>query len=175
MPLPPQDLRAVLAPVDLVWARLDRTAARRLVEAAARSELKQVEGFAGRTDASKLLADRLVRRLDEQMRTGGPISDPVGWLLARGLPQRQQCGDVRCDDRVLLDTGRECPRCEDRQADRRAQRHAVAAAVDTAMPGASKEERRAAADRQLHERVTAQGWAREHEWEQVRSRQAAAK
>ncbi|MFE7129519.1 hypothetical protein ACFVIM_01520 [Streptomyces sp. NPDC057638] len=44
------------------------------------------------------------------------------------------------------------------------------------MPGASKEERRAAAaDRQLHERVTAQGWAREHEWEQVRARQAAVK
>ncbi|WP_254404979.1 hypothetical protein [Streptomyces sp. AC627_RSS907] len=175
VPLPPEDLRAVLAPVDLVWARLDRAAARRLVEAAARSELKRVEGFAGRTDAAQVLADRLVRRLDEQLRTGGPITDPVGWLLARGLPQRQQCGDARCDDRMLLDTGRDCPRCEDRQADRRAQRHAVAAAVDAAMPGASEDERRAAADRQLHERVTAQGWAREHEWAQVRARQAAAK
>ncbi|MEU1129605.1 hypothetical protein ABZ383_07020 [Streptomyces sp. NPDC005900] len=175
VPLPPEDLRAVLAPVDLVWARLDRAAARRLVEAAARSELKRVEGFAGRTDASQVLADRLVRRLDEQLRTGGPITDPVGWLLARGLPQRQQCGDARCDDRVLLDSGRDCLRCEDRQADRRAQRHAVAAAVDAAMPGASEEERRAAADRELHERVTAQGWAREHEWEQVRARQTAAK
>ncbi|QNT98299.1 hypothetical protein HEP81_08071 (plasmid) [Streptomyces griseofuscus] len=175
VPLPPQDLRAVLAPVDLVWARLDRAAARHLVEAAARSELKRVEGFAGRTDAAQVLADRLVRRLDEQLRTGGPITDPVGWLLARGLPQRQQCGDARCDDRVLLDSGRDCPRCEDRQADRRAQRHAVAAAVDAAMPDASEDERRTAADRQLHERVTAQGWAREHEWEQVRARQAAAK
>ncbi|WP_445403153.1 hypothetical protein ACSMX9_29995 (plasmid) [Streptomyces sp. LE64] len=175
VPLPPADLRAVLAPVDLVWARLDRAAARRRVEAAARRELKRVEGFAGRTDASQVLADRLVRRLDEQLRSGGPIADPVGWLLARGLPQRQQCGDARCDDRVLLDSGRDCPRCEDRQADRRAQRHAVAAAVDAAMPGASEDERRAAADRQLHERVTAQGWAREHEWEQVRARQAAAK
>ncbi|MCO6698820.1 hypothetical protein KQI59_31065 [Streptomyces sp. Vc17.3-30] len=174
-PLPPEDLRAVLAPVDLVWARLDRAAARRRVEAAARSELQRVEGFAGRTDAAQVLADRLVRRLDEQLRTGGPITDPVGWLLARGLPQRQQCGDARCDDRMLLDSGRDCPRCEDRQADRRAQRHAVAAAVDAAMPGASEDERRAAADRQLHERVTAQGWAREQEWEQVRARQAAAK
>ncbi|MYU26370.1 hypothetical protein [Streptomyces sp. SID8352] len=175
VPLPPEDLRAVLAPVDLVWARLDRAAARRLVEAAARSELKRVEGFAGRTDAPQVLADRLVRRLDEQLRTGGPITDPVGWLLARGLPQRQQCGDARCDDRILLDTGRDCPRCEDRQADRRAQRHAVAAAVDAAMPDASEDERRTAADRQLHQDVTAQGWAREHEWEQVRARQAAAK
>ncbi|MCG7523297.1 hypothetical protein MHW47_02370 [Streptomyces sp. OfavH-34-F] len=34
---------------------------------------------------------------------------------------------------------------------------------------------RVGADRQLHKRVTAQGWAREHEWEQVRARQAAAK
>ncbi|MFD8621424.1 hypothetical protein [Streptomyces sp. NPDC059513] len=173
VPLPPEDLRAVLAPVDLVWARLDRAAARRLVEAAARGELKRVEGFAGRTDAAQVLADRLVRRLDEQLRTGGPITDPVGWLLARGLPQRQQCGDVRCDDRVLLDSGRGCPRCEDRQADRRAQRHTVVTAVDAAMPGASEDERRAAADRQLHERVTAQGWARKHEWEQVRALQAA--
>ncbi|MFH8419302.1 hypothetical protein [Streptomyces collinus] len=175
VPLPPKDLRVVLAPVDLVWARLERPAARRLVEAAARSELTLVEGFAGRTDAPQVLADRLVRRLDEQLRTGGPITDPVGWLLARGLPQRQQCGDARCDDRMLLDSGRDCPRCEDRQADRRAQRSAVAAEVDAAMPGASEAERRAAADRQLHERVTAQAWAREHEWEQVRARQAAAK
>ncbi|MFF2927184.1 hypothetical protein ACFVTP_33070 [Streptomyces celluloflavus] len=175
VPLPPEDLRVVLAPVDLVWARLDRAAARKLVAAAARSELTLVEGFSGRTDAPQVLADRLVRRLDEQLRTQGPITNPVGWLLARGLPQRQQCGDARCDDRLLLDSGQDCPRCEDRQADRRAQRHAVAAAVDAAMPGASEDERRAAADRQLHERVTAQGWAREHEWEQVRARQAAAK
>nr|pir hypothetical protein 2 - Streptomyces bambergiensis plasmid pBL1 [Streptomyces prasinus] len=175
VPLPPEDLRVVLAPVDLVWARLDRAAARRLVEAAARSELTRVEGFAGRMDAPQVLADRSSRRLDEQLRTGGPITDPVGWLLARGLPQRQQCGDPRCDDRMLLDSSRDCPRCEDRQADRRAQRSAVAAAVDAAMPGASEDERRAVADRELHERVTAQAWAREHEWEQVRARQAAAK
>lgn len=145
------------------------------MEAAARSKLKRVEGFVGRTDAAQVLADRLVRRLDEQLRTGRAITDPVGWLLARGLPQRQQCGDARCDDRMLLDSGRDCPRCEDRQADRRAQRHAVAAAVDAAMPGASEDQRRAAADRQVHEQVTAQGWARAHEWEQVRARQVAAK
>jgi hypothetical protein len=38
-PLPPEKLRTILAPVDLVWARLDRPTARRLVEAATRSEL----------------------------------------------------------------------------------------------------------------------------------------
>ncbi|MBX4176515.1 hypothetical protein [Streptomyces geysiriensis] len=156
VPLPPVDLRAILAPVDLVWARLERPTSRRLVEAAVRSELNQVEGFAGRTDAPKVLADRLARRLSEQLCTGGPINDPVGWLIGRGLPQRQQCGDVRCDDRMLLDSGRDCPRCEDRQADRRAQRYTVAAAVDAAMPGASEAERRAATEQQqLHEHVTA--------------------
>ncbi|WP_411078312.1 hypothetical protein [Streptomyces sp. cmx-10-25] len=96
-------------------------------------------------------------------------------LIGRGLPQLQLCAELRCDEGTLLDSGRDCPRCETRQADRRAQRHAAAAAVDAAMPGASEDERRAATDRQLHERVTAQGWAREHEWEQVRAQQAAAK
>ncbi|MFB6756038.1 hypothetical protein ACFCX6_34555 [Streptomyces sp. NPDC056353] len=174
VPLPPENLRAVLAPVDLVWARLERSAARRLVEAAARSELGRVVGFAGRADAPQVLADRLARRLADQMRLAGPIKDPVGWMIGVGLPQRQQCGDVRCDDRVLLDSGQDCPRCAEKQADRRDQRRAVAAAVDAAMPGASEAERRAAAEQQLHQDVTARAWARVHEWDQVRARQAAA-
>jgi hypothetical protein len=99
----------------------------------------------------------------------------VGWLIGKGLPQRQECGDALCDDRMLLDSGRDCPRCEDRQASSRAQRQAVAAALETAMPYASEAERRTATERQLHETVTAQAWAREHRWEQVRARQAAAK
>ncbi|MEV0694053.1 hypothetical protein [Streptomyces sp. NPDC050388] len=173
-PLPPEDLRTVLAPVDLVWARLDRAAARRLVEAAARSELKRVIGFAGRADGPQVLADRLTRRLADQMRLHGPIKDPVGWLIGLALPQRQQCGDVRCDDRVLLDSGQDCPRCAERQADRRDQRHAVAAAVDAAMPGASETERRAVTEQQLHQDVTARAWAKAYEWEQHRARQAVA-
>ncbi|WP_333745887.1 hypothetical protein [Streptomyces sp. IBSBF 2950] len=172
--LPAEDLRMILEPVRLVWARLERPAARRLVEAAARSELVTVSGFVGRTDAPQALADRLARRLADQMRLGGPIKDPVGWLIGKGLSQRQECGDRLCDDRMLLDSGQDCPRCEDRQASSRAQRHAVAAAVDDAMPYASETERRTAVDRQLHETVTARAWAREHEWEQVRARQAAA-
>ncbi|MET9077873.1 hypothetical protein ABZX95_38320 [Streptomyces sp. NPDC004232] len=172
VPLPPKDLRAALAPVDLVWARLERPVARRLVEAAARSELGRVVGFAGCVDAPQVLADRLARRLADQMRMAGPIKDPVGWLIARGLPQRQECGDVRCDDRVLLDSGRNCPRCEERQADRRAQRSAVAAKVDAAMPGASKAERRAATAQQLHQDVTVEAWAKARRWEHVRTRQA---
>ncbi|MFE6840605.1 hypothetical protein ACFVFI_38045, partial [Streptomyces sp. NPDC057705] len=81
---------------------------------------------------------------------------------------RQQSGDARCDDRVLLDAGQDSPRCEDRQVDRRAQRHAVAAAVDASMPGASEAERRAATGRQLHETVTAEAWKCEYWWAQVR-------
>ncbi|MGW3148862.1 hypothetical protein ACWDG1_30135 [Streptomyces sp. NPDC001177] len=173
--LPPEDLRTVLAPVDLVWARLERSGARQLVVAAARSELKAVEGFAGCTDAPQLLAYRLARRLSEQLRTGGPITDPVGWLLARGLPQRQECGDVRCDDRILLGTGRDCPRCEDRQEERRAQRHAVAADVDAAMPYASDAERQVVTAQRLHQEVTVRAWARQADWEQARARHAAAR
>ncbi|WP_457469793.1 hypothetical protein [Streptomyces sp. TE4109] len=174
VPLPPEDLRTVLAPVDLVWARLERPAARRLVEAAARSELGKVVGFAGRADAPQILADRLARHLENQMRLGRPITDPVGWLIGLALPQRQQCGDVRCDDRVLLGSGQDCPHCTEKQDDRRDQRRAVAAAIDAAMPGASETERRAATEQQLHQNVTARAWAREHEREHHRARQATA-
>ncbi|MEU3520953.1 hypothetical protein ABZ770_37810 [Streptomyces sp. NPDC006654] len=174
VPLPPEDLRAALAPVDLVWARLERRAARKLVEAAARSELQRVTGLRHQVDAGQVLADRLARRLSEQLRTRGPIKDPVGWLLAVGLPQQQECGDALCDDRTLIGSGEDCPRCEDRLAHRRAQRSAVAARVDAAMPGASAAERRAATAAQLHRDVTARAWAQMHEWDRVRARQAAA-
>jgi hypothetical protein len=174
VPLPPEDLRVILAPVRTVWERLERQSARKLVEAATRTELRLVEGFAGRVDAPQVLADRLVRRLDEQMRLGAPITNPVGWLVSRALPQRQECGDQRCDEGVLLDSGRECIRCEDRRFGGRARHHAVAAAVDAAMPYASPEERRAATERQVHDDVMARAWAREQEWEKVRARKAAA-
>lgn len=173
--LPSLDLRAVLTPVKLVWARLERPAVRCLVEAAARTELARVVGFAGPADAPQILADRLARRLENQMRLGGPITDPVGWLIGRGLPQIRLCAELRCDEGALLDSGRDCPRCEDRQIDSRATRHAVAAAVDAAMPGASETERRAATDRQLHETVTAKAWAKASEWEQYRAWKAEAK
>jgi hypothetical protein len=95
-------------------------------------------------------------------------------LIGFGLPQRQQCGDKLCDDRVLLDSGQDCPRCSERQEDRRDQRRAVAASVDAAMPGASEAERWAATATQLHRDVTARAWAQVHEWDLYRERQAAA-
>ncbi|XXZ47456.1 hypothetical protein AAGT00_00420 (plasmid) [Streptomyces cavourensis] len=173
--LPSLDLRAVLAPVKLVWARLESRGVRCLVEAKVRAELARVTGFAGSCDAPQILADRLARRLENQKRLGGPITDPVGWLIGRGLPQIRLCAEPRCDEGSLLDSGRDCPRCEDRQADSRATRHAVGAAVDAAMPGASATERRAATDRQLHETVTARAWAQAAEWEKYRARKAEAK
>ncbi|MFJ1847064.1 hypothetical protein [Streptomyces sp. NPDC088146] len=173
--LPSPDLRAVLAPVRLVWARLESSAVRRLMETKVRTELARVVGFAGPADAPQILADRLARRLENQMRLGGPITDPVGWLIGRGLPQIRLCAEPRCDEGALLDSGRDCPRCEDRQVDRRDQRRAVAAAVDAAMPHASETERRAATEQQLHQDVTAQAWIREHRWAQIREQQAAAK
>ncbi|MFI1532370.1 hypothetical protein [Streptomyces griseus] len=173
--LPSLDLRAVLAPVKLVWARLESRGARCLVETKVRAELARVTGFAGSADAPQILANRLARRLENQMQLGGPITDPVGWMIGRGLPQIRLCAEPRCDEGTLLDSGRDCPRCEDRQADSRATRHAVAAAVDAAMPGASETERRAATDRQLHETVTARAWAQAAEWEQYRAQKAEAK
>lgn len=93
VPLPPEDLRAVLAPVRTVWERLERPAAQKLVEAATRTELVKVAGFVGRADAPEILADRLAQRLEEQLRLGAPIMSPVGWLASRALPQRQERGD----------------------------------------------------------------------------------
>ncbi len=173
--LPSLDLRAVLVPVRLVWARLESRGARWVVEARVRTELARVVGFAGPVDAPQILADRLARRLESQMRLGGPITDPVGWLIGRGLPQIRLCAEPRCDEGTLLDSGRDCPRCEDRQVNSRAIRRTVAAAVDAAMPGASETERRAATDRQLHETVTARAGAKASEWEQYRARKAEAK
>ncbi|MER5747116.1 hypothetical protein ABT097_28090 [Streptomyces sp. NPDC002225] len=91
-----------------------------MVEAKVRTELAQVIGFAGPADAPQILADRRAQRLENQMRLGSPITDPAGWLIGRGLPQIRLCAEPRCDDGTLLGSGRDCPRCEDRQADSRA-------------------------------------------------------
>ncbi|WP_251023566.1 hypothetical protein [Streptomyces sp. ISL-10] len=177
MPRPPADLRAVLEPVELLWARLDRPYAQRLVEAAVRSELTAVAGYVGWADAGQALADRLTRRLSEQGGTQA-VTDPVGWLIRRGLPQRPRCADVRCDEGLRLDTGGDCATCTYLAADRRARRHSVAAAVDTDMPHASDTERRAETERRLHQSVTAEAWAKKARREQLEAegarRQAAA-
>ncbi|MFD8546311.1 hypothetical protein [Streptomyces sp. NPDC059649] len=168
VPLPPADLRAALAPVDMLWARLDHPYTRRLVEAAVRSELATVAGFAGRDDAPQVLSGRLARRLLAQ---GSPrtVTDPVGWMIRRGLPQRRSCGDVRCDEGLLLDSGRECATCEDIMSARRTQRCKVVRAVAAAMPLASDTERRTEAEQRLHKAVTAEARAKADYWQQVKA------
>lgn len=74
---------------------------------------------------------------------------------------------------MLLDSGRDCPRYEDRQVDRRAQRHAVTTAVDAAMPGASESELRTAAEQQLREIVVDRAWVKTREWDRARKAAAA--
>ncbi|MCF3105441.1 hypothetical protein IPZ58_28190 [Streptomyces roseoverticillatus] len=177
-PLPPTDLRTVLAPVESLWACLERRYARRLVEKTVRRELAAAAGIVGRAAAAGVLADRLARRLAAQ---GGPtaVENPVGWLAARGLPKRQMCGDVRCDEGLRMDTGGPCETCAYLVGDRRAQRQAITATVDAQMPRASETERRAEVERRLHQTVTAEGWAKAQERQQVEiqhaTRQTATK
>ncbi|MGA5442525.1 hypothetical protein ACPCKW_23815 [Streptomyces griseoincarnatus] len=168
VPRPPRDLEAVLAPVELVWARLDRPGARSRVASAVRAELAEVAGHTGPGCASGVLARRLARRLTEQ---GGPaeVRDAVGWLIRRGLPRRPDCADVRCDDGLRLDTGGPCETCEYRIADRRAMRRRIEAEVGAGMPGASPAERRVAVEERLAAAV-----AREAEQARVRHARAAA-
>ncbi|MGW6361784.1 hypothetical protein ACWFR5_43100 [Streptomyces sp. NPDC055092] len=129
---PPDDLRQLLEPVRPVWDRLRHAGTRRLMERAVRAELATVAGLAGPAEAGPVLTDRLRLRLARQ--PGGPhaMIDPASWLIRRGLPQRPGCGDVRCDDSILLHTGEQCPTCQDIQASRRALRRRVLAAVDAA-------------------------------------------
>ncbi|TKA04723.1 hypothetical protein [Actinacidiphila oryziradicis] len=121
VPRRPGDLQVVLAAVAGLWARLEHGGARHVVIEAARAQLAAVAGLAGPAVAEAVLADRLTRRLREQ---GGPaaVSDPVGWLVGKGLPRRAVCSDVRCDDGLRLDTGGSCETCDFRLADRRAVR-----------------------------------------------------
>ncbi|GAB2606649.1 hypothetical protein GCM10027168_44360 [Streptomyces capparidis] len=151
-PLPDGDqLRLVLAPVAGLWARLGSGWERRWVAQAVAAELEVLAGLAGAEQAPGLLADRLADRLAE---TGGEgrVRNPLGWLLGRGLVQRQACADRRCDDGIRLDNGAACPACTAIVGDRRALRARLATEVDAAMPGADPAARRAALqDRLRHE------------------------
>ncbi|MEV4333468.1 hypothetical protein AB0K02_23490 [Streptomyces sp. NPDC049597] len=168
---PPEDLRIALAPVRQLWARLDRPYVRHLITGAVRGELAKVAGYAGRAAADDVLADRLSRRLLAQ---GGPmaVTDPVGWLISRGLPQRPGCSDVRCDEHVRLDTGDECATCNYLIDDRRAQRRRIAAAVDAELPDVDESDRRAETERRLHQATTAEAWAKRQRREQLEAERA---
>lgn len=147
--LPPQDLLLALAPVESLWERLDRRWAREKIIDVARLELALLARWTGRQGADQALAERLKHRLRVQ---GGSalVTDPVGWLLRKGLPRRQECSNGACDDGIRLDTGAECATCEMCITDRRSTRRAVVGQVVAQMPDAAPGELRSAIDEQLH-------------------------
>ncbi|MFG2227696.1 hypothetical protein [Streptomyces sp. NPDC048644] len=168
VPRPPCDLEVVLAPVELVWARLERSGARARVIAAVRRELAAVAGVTGAALAGEVLADRLERRLARQ---GGPaaVAEPVGWLLGRGLIRQDCCSDVRCDEGVRMDNGADCATCGELVAYRRGLRRRVAAQTDADLPGAPIHVRRTATEQRLREAILA-----EAERARIRHERAAA-
>ncbi|MFI8085864.1 hypothetical protein ACIF6L_34380 [Kitasatospora sp. NPDC086009] len=150
VPQLPQDLALVLAPVEGLWQRLDRAWSRRRITAAVRAELGRIGAWTGNEGAGAALADRLTFRLREQ---GGSalVTDPVGWLLAKGLPQRRECAHLACDDGIRLDTGTDCTTCEQRLADHRSTRRALVREAVVVLPdSATPEQRRTAVDERLH-------------------------
>ncbi|MFD0396348.1 hypothetical protein ACFQ3Z_45770 [Streptomyces nogalater] len=143
-------LQVALGPVAGLWEQLSGWQQDQ-VQAAAEAEMKRLEGLLGHQGGGpRLLADRLTDRLEE---VGGQalVRDPMGWLLGRGLVQRQACADPRCDDGIRLDTRADCPTCTTVIADRRAQRARLRALVDEQLAGASTAQRRAVYEQQLRE------------------------
>ncbi|MBT2511730.1 hypothetical protein J7I98_39365 [Streptomyces sp. ISL-98] len=174
--LPDLRLRVALAPVAWLWAQLTRGqqgVARRAVE----QGLKVLDGIAGPESAPRLLADRLTDRLEE---AGGEalVREPLGWLLGRGLVQRQACTDLRCDDGIRLDTGASCEMCSNQRHVRRAWRAKITAEVDTQMPGTDPAMRQTAIEERLRHQVALEAenvmWRRQQA-EAGRARRQAAR
>ncbi|MGW1076298.1 hypothetical protein [Streptomyces sp. NPDC002537] len=115
-----------------------------------REELNRISGLTDSGRAEKVLVDRLTRRLAAQQDPGRVI-DPVGWLLGRALPQRRECGDLRCDEGVRLDSGGSCETCELLLADRRSLRQAIAAQVTSAQSAAAAAAWRSAYEHRLRD------------------------
>ncbi|WP_370424234.1 hypothetical protein AB8O64_36375 (plasmid) [Streptomyces sp. QH1-20] len=122
-----------MAPVAMVWGRLDRLSARATVQHAVCRELHALEGLFGPGAGAVLLGARLRRRADEQGRR--PVKDPVGWLIGWALPRRAVCPDVRCDDGLRMDTGAACERCAEHRDDLVARRREVAIELSSGLPG----------------------------------------
>ncbi|MQS17571.1 hypothetical protein F7Q99_36650 [Streptomyces kaniharaensis] len=146
----PDALRVALTPVDDLWQRLNGTSTREFVAGRVWAELRRIAMWSGREAAPEVLAGRLSRRLDRQQGSA-LVTDPVGWLLSRGLPQEQVCARTSCDDGIRLDTGALCDTCEMRLADRRATRSAVVAQALAGMPGADYADRQGAIEERLRE------------------------
>ncbi|MEU6601978.1 hypothetical protein ABZ944_33200 [Streptomyces flaveolus] len=145
-------LRVALGPAAGLWARLSGWQQDQ-VEAATKAELKRLAGMLEQPEiAPRLLAERLTDRLEE---TGGEalVAKPYGWLIKRGLMQRQACSDRRCDDGIRLDTGGECENCGNVIHLKRARRVKIAAQVERELPGLSEGDRRRVLEERLREQA----------------------
>ncbi|MEU7158850.1 hypothetical protein [Streptomyces chrestomyceticus] len=155
VPRPRGGLEAVLEPVRVLWVRLETSGARRVVEQAVRRELRYAAGVVGPDRAAGALVGRLTRRLAAQASGPDAVTDPVGWLLGRGLPRSSPCSDARCDEGTLMHTGDACERCADLLTDRRQRRARVAGQVRAELPDADSETRRQAVEGRLRDVVAA--------------------
>ncbi|MFD9592102.1 hypothetical protein ACFWA9_04995 [Kitasatospora sp. NPDC059973] len=139
-----------------------------------REELAAVGRLTGSPNATAALADRLRHRLRAEG-GGALVTDPVGWLLAKGLPQRRECAHLACDDGIRLDTGTDCTTCEQRLADRRSTRRALAREAVSALPdAATAEQRRTAVDERLHRHamLRAEQQVADRQWAEQRCAEA---
>ncbi|MFE4336813.1 hypothetical protein ACFRQM_48060 [Streptomyces sp. NPDC056831] len=165
-----------LGPVSWLWERLSGWQQDQ-VEAAARAELARLRGLLVKPgSAPRLLANRLADRLEE---TGGEVvvDKPYGWLIRRGLVQRQACSDRRCDDGIRLDTGSGCENCGNVIHLRRARRVKITAEIDRELPGLGDGERRQVLEDRLRKQAAIEAedfvWRREQAAAEQARRDAA--
>lgn len=120
----PLELSEALAPVAGLWSRLGRSSTRRWLVGLVRGEVGRLRGLVGPELAQRVLAERLERRLEAQGTR--PVTDLVGWLVKRGLPQRPGCWSRVCDEGLRMDTRGACESCQVLVGDRRGLRQRVA-------------------------------------------------
>lgn len=165
----PLDLQVALAPVAGLWRMItvDRTA--RWMAVVVRDALRQVAYVVGPEQAQIALAERLSRRIAEQTT---PVRDAVGWLRRRGLPQRQGCWLVQCDDGLRMDTRGPCECCATRLRDRQNRlRQLMEAASGGSWAGLAPEQR-SAIERQVNQQYRHQAEADAVRREKQRTAQA---
>ncbi|WP_129260277.1 hypothetical protein [Streptomyces sp. M3] len=167
----PRGLESVLAPIRPVWERIVRPAAQRHVAAAVRVQLGVLRGILGPQDAEEALAERLERRLDQQM--GRPVTDPVGWILGRGLVQRAWCWSQLCDEGRRMDSGADCPSCQVLIGDRRGLRARIAAETARELAGAAPQVLQAETEKRLNAAVTYEAAVQAERHEQALAEQQA--
>ncbi|MFD4659706.1 hypothetical protein ACFWP2_29225 [Kitasatospora sp. NPDC058444] len=111
-----------------------------------RAELDRVALLTGKASATAAPADRLHIQGGSAL-----VTDPIGWLLAKGLPQRAECAHPACDDGLRLDTRTDCVTCEKQLTNRRSIRHALVREAVAQLPdNATGDQRRTAVDERLH-------------------------